>query len=86
MQIALACFFGQDYDQTPAIIQSSKGQIMNLKLAEAIVKNMEMAMEREFQTHLVFIPELLPFYLSTYDRELRNNANRVRDYIRVLIT
>jgi cytochrome P450 len=42
-------------------------------------------MSREFQAHLILFSELIPYYFSSFDREMAYNSNLLRDFIRSMI-
>ncbi|TNV79831.1 hypothetical protein FGO68_gene11525 [Halteria grandinella] len=85
MKIVLSCFFGQDFDQIPLVDQVFDGIKTKLPLGEAVHKAFEMANEREFQAHLILFTELQQYYLTQYDRELRENCGAMRNYIQGMI-
>ena len=63
----------------------SKGVRKDMNIGESMSKAFEQAMEREFQLHLILFTELTPFFISKFDRDLKSNANTVRDFIRNMI-
>jgi hypothetical protein len=46
---------------------------------------MGQSIKREFQPHLIVFEELLPFYISKYDKELVFNQDQLRNLIRKMI-
>ena len=58
---------------------------MWLPLGEVILTQIEKSMSREYQVHLVLFSELLPLYISSFDREIAYNSNKLRDFIREMI-
>jgi hypothetical protein len=50
-----------------------------------MIAQMEQANMRQFQPHLILFPELLPFYLSKFDKDIAFNQDEVRKLIRQMI-
>ena len=48
-------------------------------------KVIEQSLGREYHLHLILFPELFPFYLTKFDRELIKNASEIRKYISAMI-
>lgn len=56
-----------------------------MPLGEVIQRLVECAMEREYQPHLILVPELIPYYISFSDRELASNCILLRNFIKSMI-
>lgn len=54
-------------------------------MGETVIFQMGQSIKREFQPHLLFFGELLPFYISKYDKELVYNQDQLRNLIRKMI-
>ncbi len=54
-------------------------------LGESMIFQMEKAIEREFQPHLLLFKELAPYYISNFDKELAFNQDQIRNFIRKMI-
>jgi cytochrome P450 len=48
-------------------------------------KVIEQSLGREYHLHLILFPELFPFYLTKFDRELKKNASEIRKSISAMI-
>lgn len=69
IDITLKCMFGTDFkDQMITLVID--GEKKEVPLGESILLQMECAVKRVFQIHLILAEELLPFYFSKVDREL----------------
>ncbi|TNV80052.1 hypothetical protein FGO68_gene9962 [Halteria grandinella] len=85
MQVTLSCFFGQSIEVKPTVSQLVKGEHKEVRLGEAIQNSFEQVMGRPLQPLLIVFRELLPYFITQSDRELKQNALSLRAFIRNLI-
>ncbi|TNV80087.1 hypothetical protein FGO68_gene16754 [Halteria grandinella] len=85
MQVTLSCFFGHSLEVNPIVDQLVQGEHKKMRLGEAMQNTFELAMGRAHQPLLIVFRELIPFFITRRDRELKYNAQSMRTFIRNLI-
>jgi hypothetical protein len=73
MDITLKCMFGAEFEHNK-ITQIINGEKKQVPLGESILMQTECSFRRIYQIHLILVQELLPFYISRFDRELTFNC------------
>lgn len=83
-KITIGCFFGSDYESlmVPQIRNGVKSEYL---LGETVILQLEQSLKREYQPHLLFFSELIPYYISQFDKELAFNQDQLRGLIRKMI-
>jgi cytochrome P450 len=76
--------FGADCEDLK-LKQTIDGKDQWVNLGEVVIQLLEKSTTRMFQVHNMIFPELLPYYISSSDKELAKNQDQMRDYLRELI-
>lgn len=85
MQIALSCFFGQSCDTSQYLDYYQGGVVKKMRIGETIRNTFQTANMRGMQPLLILFRELAPYFITRFDREVKRNAETMRNYILRLI-
>ena len=74
IKITLQCLFGTDSEDIK-VIQRFNGVESLKPLGETMISQVERNLDRRLQPHLILLPELAPYYLTRFDREIAFNTD-----------